>query len=117
MKPVRTSWSTTTFVLKGGTEENDLPVEVADDETGHPVLVSMWELTDDERRRISIGKRVVLTVWGIGTPPVALSVEEESTRAEPVRVETRSRGMTAQDSAEMAGVPWHGELRGGSDGG
>lgn len=77
MKPVRTSQATTTFVLKGGTKVNDLPVEQAE-EDGRPVLVSTWELTDDERRRISIGKRVVLTIWGIGTPPVALSVEEES---------------------------------------
>lgn len=118
MKPVRTSKATATFVLKGGTEVNDLPVEQTEDEDGRPVLVSTWYLSEEERRRISIGKRVVLTVWGIGTPPVALSVEEaDAIDVEPWRVETRGRGMTAQDSSEMAGVPWPGEIRGGSDDG
>lgn len=77
MKPVRTSKTTATYRLVGGTEENDLPVEIGE-EDGKPVLVSTWYLSEEERRRISIGKRVVLTVWGIHTPPVALSVEEES---------------------------------------
>lgn len=79
MKPIVTPRSNMVFKLEGGSEENDLPVEQAYDDDENSVLVSTWELTDDERKRISEGANVELMIWGKGLPPVALAVEEEDT--------------------------------------
>lgn len=71
MKPHRTAYSNKRFSLPGGTEANDLWVQVAV-EDGQPVLISVWEPTPEERRAIADGANLELTVWGTGTPPVAL---------------------------------------------
>lgn len=71
MNPRRTPDSNTVFRLVGGTEDNDLWVEKRIDDH-HPVIVSVWELTGAERDDITHGANIELTVWGDGTPPVAL---------------------------------------------
>lgn len=43
---------------------------------GDNVMVSAWLPTPDEVARIVAGKPVHLHVWGIGHPPVALTVGE-----------------------------------------
>src|SRR4051794_35539029 len=76
VKPIRTIDTNRIFKLVGGTDDNDLPVFQAEDEDGTPVLISTWELTDEERIALVAGGHVELLVWGIGTPPVALRVRE-----------------------------------------
>lgn len=76
MKPRRTHFSNFTFVLDGGTEDNDLWVEATTSDQG-PCLKSVWEPTDEEREKIAKGENVYLVVWGEGHPPVALGVTDE----------------------------------------
>jgi hypothetical protein len=73
VRPRRTHSSNCVFRLPGGTEDNDLWIERMDSSNG-PALRSVWEPTEDERRRIAAGENVYLVVWGTGTPPVALGV-------------------------------------------
>lgn len=70
MKPRRTVESTTVYRLPGGTEDNDLWVNVTSDTAGTPVLASVWVPTDDERAAIAAGENVELLVWGTQHPPV-----------------------------------------------
>jgi hypothetical protein len=72
MKPRRTHASTRVFRLPGGTEDSDLWAEEARDAAGAPVVASVWEFTDAERRAVADGANVELVVWGTGTPPVAM---------------------------------------------
>jgi hypothetical protein len=60
----------------GGTEDNDLWLR-RDVEDRYPVLVSVWELSKEERAAIAAGHNVELTVWGSGTPPVRLRTTDE----------------------------------------
>lgn len=84
MKPRRTHHSNQVFRLPGGTEDNDLWVERTTSEAD-PCLRSVWEPTDDERRRIAAGENVYLVVWGTGTPPVAMGVTDDPLGAPPPR--------------------------------
>lgn len=74
MLPIPTEHTNVNFVLKGGTKENDLPIEMTFDAGGNSVLVSTWELNDDELKQIMAGGKVRLVIWGRGHPPVSLSV-------------------------------------------
>ena len=76
MKPRRTPNSNQVFTLPGGTEDNDLWVERTTSEQGSCIR-SVWQLTDDERARITAGENIYLIVWGSGTPPVVLGVTDE----------------------------------------
>lgn len=76
MKARRTPSSNQVFRLEGGTEDNDLWVEVAVSDQG-PCLRSVWELTPKEREQVAAGANVYLLTWGAGTPPVALGVTDE----------------------------------------
>lgn len=64
----------TVFVLEGGNEDNDLWVEKTLNENDEEILVSVWELDDDEREQIARGGTIELVVWGNGHPPVALVI-------------------------------------------
>lgn len=75
MKPVKTPTTNTTFVLSGGTKENDLPLEKTTS-GGMPILISVWELEDDERTAIANGATIELVIWGSGHPPVSLGIGE-----------------------------------------
>lgn len=72
MRPVRTPESTVVFKLDGGTEENDLPAVVREDEAGTPVVCTTWELDSDDLAAVLTTGRLELCVWGAGTPPVSL---------------------------------------------
>lgn len=74
MKQVKTKQTKKCFTLPGGTEKNDLWVEVKADEDKNPVLCSVWEPTQEERAAILDGANVELMVWGSGTPPVAIGI-------------------------------------------
>lgn len=74
MRPRRTPDSNVVFSLPGGTEDNDLWLCRTTTEDDDPVLMSIWELDDDERQIIARGGCVRLIVWGAGTPPVAIGV-------------------------------------------
>lgn len=59
-----------------------LPLIPATLETGHKVLISEWELTDEERELIAKGHKVCLTVFHIGAlPPMTLNVAEGAVSA------------------------------------
>jgi hypothetical protein len=77
MKPVETESTNAVFKLPGGTDMNDLPLTRMPSDQGD-CLVSVWELTDDERRVIAEGSRIELIVWGGAHPPVALRTEVEA---------------------------------------
>lgn len=76
MKPRRTPLSTDVYRLAGGNEDNDLWAERGRTEDGTPVIISTWELSDDERREIAAGCNIELHVFGIGQPPVNLRVSD-----------------------------------------
>lgn len=76
MKPAILDRPDIIFRLVGGTDENNLHVERALDSGQQPVLVSTWELSDEERDLLASGSRIQLVVWGLTHPPVALRVEE-----------------------------------------
>lgn len=91
MKPVPTPFSNHVFVLPGGTDENNLPVEMTHDVHNQRCIVSMWEPTDEERKRISEGENIRLVVWDWTHPAVALAVgdiTEEERNEENVEANT-----------------------------
>jgi hypothetical protein len=75
VKPAVTPEVNAVFRLEGGDDTNDLPLQKATTMDGEAVLVSRWELTNEEREAVHNGALVRLVVWGTGTPPVALGVE------------------------------------------
>lgn len=92
MKPVITPYTNTTFVLPGGDESNQLPVEKAKHENdGQPVLISTWELTGPEMLALRKSRKIDLIVWGTGHPPVAMRVNEDGDALNPVS-ESAPRG-------------------------
>lgn len=74
MKPIRTVDTNSVFKLRGGTEENDLPLSRIHHEDGSITNCSTWELTDEERQAIAAGANIDLFVWGFNHPPVSLAV-------------------------------------------
>lgn len=74
MQPRKTPTSNHVFELPGGNEDNYLYVEAQLDELGNPLVVSVWEPTDEERAALAAGGTVELCVWGTGTPPVLITV-------------------------------------------
>lgn len=76
MNPVRTEW---TEMVYRGTDPEVGDLWCHRHEPG--VILSVWEPTDDERRVLINGGRVVLTVMTEPIPPVALYVlDDERTR-------------------------------------
>jgi hypothetical protein len=65
------------FRLPGGTEDNDLWVQRLTDADNFPVLRSVWEPSDEERKAIAEGGSVELLVWAGQYPPVAVSTTDE----------------------------------------
>lgn len=76
MKVIATPFTNMTFKLPGGTTANDLPVEVTTDAEENPVLLTTWQLDDEERARVARGEPIELLVWGSGHPPVTVRVAE-----------------------------------------
>lgn len=76
MRHIRSARANVVYTLPGGTDENDLHVEATLDEEQRTVLVSTWELDDEDRQAVADGARVELLVWGSGHPPVALRLAD-----------------------------------------
>lgn len=77
MRPRRTPSSTTVFRLVGGTEDNDLWTRI-EEVDGIPVIVSVWELTPEERQHIAAGANLQLEIHGAEQPPVAMQTTFET---------------------------------------
>jgi hypothetical protein len=65
------------YSLEGGTEDNDLWVELGHLDDGTPFIRSLWELDEDDRKEIQEGCNVSLVVLGTQTPPVMVVLTEE----------------------------------------
>jgi hypothetical protein len=75
VKPRRTHRSNKVYSLPGGTEDNDLWVEVAKErDVNWPVIRSTWEPSEEERQAIAAGANIELSVSGGAMPPVSLNV-------------------------------------------
>jgi hypothetical protein len=77
VKPHRTINTSVTFLLPGGTAENNLPAYAMEDEEGNIVICSVWVPTDDERKKIANGWNPRLILWGDQQPPVAIDLTDE----------------------------------------
>lgn len=83
MKARRFHAANKVFRLEDGNEDNDLWVEQAISENSEPLLISVWELTPDERQRIANGENIALVVWGTGHPPVMLVPTDQALGKKP----------------------------------
>lgn len=77
MLPIQTPDTNMILTLPGGDESNNLPVEVAQDADKHPVFVSEWGMTPEERKAIADGGFVRIVLWGEGHPPISVGVADE----------------------------------------
>lgn len=71
---------------QGWTPEQDggecVHLAIRDEANPAPVMVSAWEPTPDELRRLNSGALIYLTVAGVQHPPVMLTVGEPITAFE-----------------------------------
>lgn len=84
MKARRTIHSEKVYRLPGGNEDNDLWTYEVDDSDGHPVTCSVWEPTEEERKKIAAGQNLRLMIWGRGIPPLAIDITDERLGKPPV---------------------------------
>lgn len=77
MRSRRTHRTNVVHQLPGGTEDNDLWAYYVKDDSGYPVICSVWEPTEDERKRIASGENILLMVWGTKTPPINVDLTDE----------------------------------------
>lgn len=81
MKPIRTEHCNFSLGPPAGwDQERDgecatLHAERALDERRHPIMRTTWVPDAEELAAISAGAPIVLTVWGMSHPPVALEVD------------------------------------------
>jgi hypothetical protein len=83
MRARRTHNTKRVFHLPGGTEDNDLWVYDLDDGRGNHVIASVWEPTEEERKRLAEGWNIRLLVWGDGIPPFAMDTTDEPLGRDP----------------------------------
>ena len=77
MRARRTEFTENVYRLAGGTEDNDLWVNIThDDHTGTKIITSVWVPTDEERLAIAAGENIRLHCWG-SQVPVALDLTDE----------------------------------------
>lgn len=84
LRPRRTHDSNFVFRLEGGTEDNDLWVEVINPGGPGQRFTSTWELTDEQRKMIAAGANIDLHVWSRGHPPVAVTLGTTPLGRKPV---------------------------------
>ena len=70
MKPIETAETNTTFVAEGC---GDLPAVKAHDENGVNYIISAWEITPVELKKIQETGIIYLSVVGETIPPVFLT--------------------------------------------
>lgn len=66
-EPIKFPQSNTTHVAEGC---NDLPTCVTTDSSGAPVIISVWQLSEEERQRVAATGQVYLYIFGTAQPPV-----------------------------------------------
>lgn len=76
MRPRRSVKSDKPLTLPGGTEDNDLWIEIKGDGNDNPVLCSVWQPSAEERERIAKGENIELQVWGAKHPPVNVNLTD-----------------------------------------
>lgn len=75
MKPVKTDYSNITYVADGC---GDLPATVCQNlDLKRQEIETVWELSDDEIRQITEGKRIYLYIVGESVPPMAICTESQ----------------------------------------
>ncbi len=75
MKPVKTDYSNITYVADGC---GDLPATVCHNlGLNRQEIETVWELSDDEIRQITEGKRIYLYIVGESVPPMAICTESQ----------------------------------------
>lgn len=67
----------------------DLPAFVGNNQEGSPVIISIWELSEEEVKQIIANKSIYLVVSGHGMPPISLHAE---TVFSPIIVEEQEPG-------------------------
>lgn len=72
MKPVKFKEANTTFIAEG---IPDLPAFVGDNQHSNPVIISKWELSEEEVQQIVKNKSIYLVVAGQGMPPLSMHTE------------------------------------------
>lgn len=94
MRGRRTPSSNFVYRLPGGTEDNDLHVQLGrgyptlderDPCAGMPYIAAVFEPAPQERAAIARGANVELVVLGEGMPPVMLHVTDEQPTGRPQR--------------------------------
>lgn len=78
MKPRRTEFSTRVLGLQGGTEDNDLWITDTETESGYPVIYSVWEPTEAERKAIADGENIRVVVFATNTYPLNVDLTDEA---------------------------------------
>ena len=86
MKPVTFKESNTTFKAEG---IPDLPAFVGSNQEGSPVIISKWELSEEEIQKIIKNKSIFLVVSGEGMPPLSMHTE---TVFSPIELEEKPQG-------------------------
>ena len=69
MRPLRTENTTNQL---NGTGVGDLPICATHDSSGNEVIVSVWELSDDDLITINTTGKITMTFQGHTHPPVYL---------------------------------------------
>lgn len=76
MKPVTFKEANMKFVAPADQPEvGDLPAFVGNDQEGSPVIISKWELSEEEVKQIVKNKLIYLVVAGQGMPPLSMHTE------------------------------------------
>lgn len=78
MKPIHFEFENTNITKpEGWTDEQcvPLPAYTGKDTEGNDVIISCWELTDEEFEQLSKTRKVWLGVMGKQTPPAWLAVQ------------------------------------------
>ncbi len=76
MKPVIFKEANMKFVApEGQPEVGDLPAFVGNNQEGSPVIISKWELSEEEVQQVIKNKSIYLVVSGHGIPPLSLHTE------------------------------------------
>ena len=75
MKPVKTEYSNITFVADGC---GDLPATIClNMDMQRQEIETVWELSDEEIRQITEGRRLYVYIVGKSVPPLAICTEPQ----------------------------------------
>ena len=78
MRARRTHFTNRVLRLPGGTEDSDLWVYDAENESGTATAIcSVWEPTTAERIKIAAGENIRLCIHGSLHPPVSIDITDE----------------------------------------